>query len=364
LDIPPKLIHVITGLNDGGAEAILYQLSKRLSGFEQIVISLKGSGKYAPMLEKEGIRVYGLKGFGLLKIFSIIRKEKPDIIQTWMYHANLLGGIAGKLGGVKKIFWGIHNSTLIPGKSKSSTILVSKISAKLSNWLPTKIAIVSQEAMAVHTKAGYNKDKLVYIPNGYDVDEFKPNPEYRILFRKEFNLAEDHLVIGAVGRYDPQKDYDNLIKALEILKKQGIKFTGALVGNGLSKSNQNLETLIYQSNLQDDTILLGKRMDIPKVMNGMDILVLSSAFGEAFPNVVCEAMACGTPCVVTDVGDSAEIVDKTGWVVPPQNPVLLSNAIGKAIADYRGNKTIARKRIVDNYSIDKMMEAYQDLWKN
>jgi glycosyltransferase involved in cell wall biosynthesis len=105
------------------------------------------------------------------------------------------------------------------------------------------------------------------------------------------------------------------------------------------------------------------RMDIPKVMNGIDILVLSSA-SEAFPNVVCEAMASGTPCVVTDVGDSAIIVDKTGWVVPPQNPVLLADAIHKAIADYRGNKTIARKRIVDNYSIDKMVEAYQDLWKN
>jgi glycosyltransferase involved in cell wall biosynthesis len=361
---PTKIIHIITSLNDGGAQAILYQLVKRISTFEQMVISLKGSGKYVPMLEREGIKVYALDGMELFKIFAIICKEKPDIIQTWMYHSNLLGGIAGKLVGVKKIFWGIHHSTLIPGKSKKSTILVSKISAILSRFVPSKIAIVSKEAIPVHVKVGYAEEKLVYIPNGYDVDEFAPNPKYRNIFRKEFNLIEDHLVIGAVGRFDYQKDYKTLIKALGHLKIKGIKFKGVLVGNRISKSNEILEVLINQSNLQEELILLEKRNDIPKVMNGIDILVLSSAFGEAFPNVVCESMACGTPCVVTDVGDSAIIVDKTGWVVPPQNPILLANAIQQAIPKFKERKKMARKRIVENYTIDKMIEAYQNLWKN
>lgn len=362
-----KIIHIITSLDDGGAEAILYRTCKNLKDHQQKVISLKGKGKYGDLIEKEGIDVICIKPFNILHLFYVLFQNKPNVVQTWLYHANLIGGLVAKLVGIKKIFWGIHNSSLIPGISKYSTILLSSLSAKFSSWIPYKIIVVSKKAIKFHLDIGFEKNKMVYIPNGYDLEEFKPNIIHRNFFRREIGIEENEFLIGLVGRYDSIKDHNSFFKALSEIEKLKINISAVLVGKGITKSNKEISQDLIQQNIKSKVCLLGSRNDIPKIMNGIDILVLPS-ISEAFPNVINEAMACGTPCIVTDVGDSSLIVGDTGWIVPPKTPFQLAKAIAEAESEFRikpkweRRQFLCRERIQKNFSIDKMIKNYIAVW--
>jgi len=370
-----KIVHIITGLNDGGAEAVLYRLCKYDTTNTHVVISMMDQGKYGPLLRECGVDVYclgmprrrlKLKGLNLLR--KHLKEEKPDVIQTWMYHGDLFGGVIARISGYKSICWGIHHSTLEKGKSARSTILVAKLCSLLSHVVPAKIICCSQRAAEVHQQLGYSKNKIVVIPNGYDLDQFSPDQEARQRLRAEWGTPDDIPLLGMVARYDPQKDHVNLIKALGMLKKSGKEFRCVLVGSGVDLSNSELVAVIEDEDIQDRILLLGRRGDIPAVMNAIDINVLSSA-GEAFPNVLAEAMACGTPCITTDVGDAALIVGETGWVVPPKDPTALTGAISGAIEEmqksghWEKREIAARKRIYENFSIQAISEAYVKEWR-
>ncbi len=190
-------------------------------------------------------------------------------------------------------------------------------------------------------------------------------------FRDELNISSETLLIGHVGRYNPQKDHRTLIEAFSILKEKKLNFNAVIVGTNLDNDNHKLVKILNENNLKDDVFLLGKRSDIPYVMNGIDLFVLSSAFGEAFPNVLNESMACGTPCVATDVGDSSIIIGKTGWITNVQDPHSIANAIIKAAEEKLSNNTAwmqrkvnCRERIVENFSIEKMVNRYKEEWTN
>lgn len=362
-----KIIHIIASLDDGGAEAILYKTCKNLKDHHQKVISFKGSGKYGPFLEKEGIEVVSIGPFNILGLFYFLLKNEQDVVQTWLYHANLIGGLVAKLAGIKKIYWGIHSSSLIPGVSKYSTYILLRLSSKFSNWIPKKIIVVSEKAIKFHSDNGFEKNKMVYVPNGYDLEEFKPNINYRNFFRRELGIKENEFLIGLVGRYDPIKDYNNFFKALSKIENLKIKVSVALVGKGLTKSNKEISQDLINQNIKSKLWLLGSRNDIPKIMNGIDILVLPS-ISEAFPNVVNEAMACGTPCIVTDVGDSSLIVGDTGWIVPSKVPFQLAKAIEEAESEFKiklkwkRRQILCRERIQKNFSVDKMIKNYITIW--
>lgn len=370
-----KVMHIITGLNDGGAEAILHRICTHDKKNTHIVVSMMDKGKYGPMLQEVGIKVFclgmprGKLTFnGLWGLRKIIKNKKPDVVQTWMYHANLVGGIIARIGGIKSVCWGIHNGALTPETAALSTIAVSKLSALLSRVVPSSIICCSKNSVEVHKKAGYSKDKLVYIPNGYDITKFSPNGKKRTKVRKELGLGEEDVLLGMVARYDPLKDHANLIKALSMLKRsRKDNFYCALVGTDIDIKNIAIEEEIRRGNLTDKMILLGRRDDISDLMNAFDIHILSSQ-SEAFPNVLAEAMACGTPCVTTDVGDAAVIVGQTGWVVPPKSPKALAKAIGNAIEEskkperWSEKKIKARDRIRKNFEIDCVVEKYEDYW--
>jgi glycosyltransferase involved in cell wall biosynthesis len=174
-----------------------------------------------------------------------------------------------------------------------------------------------------------------------------------------------------VGRFDPQKDHPNLLGALAELKGKGHAVRCALVGKGLDRANASLMGSITGFGLSPDRelLLLGQRNDISTVMNALDIHLLSSAYGEAFPNVLAEAMACGTPCVTTDVGDAALIVGETGWVVPPRDSKSLAHSIRSAIKlsqdqpGWKVRQMACRKRIDTEFSIERMVCAYRDVWE-
>ena len=200
-----------------------------------------------------------------------------------------------------------------------------------------------------------------------ELDSLNQNPNLGLAIRSEFLLKKSDLVLGMVGRYDPAKDHNNLLLALSHLKSKNLEFKCLLVGKSLSTENKELFDRLTQLDLLNNVILLEQRTDIPAVMNAIDIHILSS-YSEAFPNVLAEAMACGTPCVTTDVGDAKLIVGDSGWIVPPRAPEALAAAIEAAVNEHnistkwRERKELARQRIVANFSVDKMVESYKKVW--
>ncbi len=369
-----KVLHVITDLNQGGAETVLYRLVVASMGkTEHVVVSLTDEGVYGPLFRELGVAIHVL-GFprgrvrlmGLYRLRSLIAGNKPDVVQTWMYHADLIGGLIARLAGIRAVCWGIRNSCLnSPTQSKSSRY-VAHLCSWLSSWVPAAIVSCSKEAAREHIKFGYWANKFAVIPNGYDLSRFSPQPHLGKILRGEWGVDTQLPVLGMVARWHPQKDHANLLAALSILAKVGWDFRCVLAGSGMKPSNTSLSQLISKSSLQDKIILLGPRERVPDVMNALDIHVLSSV-GEGFPNVVAEAMACGTPCVVTNVGDAALIVASTGWVVPPSDPTALAGCIEQAMLAMRSplQEKISgecRQRIVECFGIDRMVAAYEDIW--
>lgn len=368
------ILHIITSLNDGGAEAVLFRLCTADRKQRHHVISLMDMGKYGPLLEAAGVQVttIGLQRgrvtlAGFWRLYGAIRDLRPEAVQTWMYHADLLGGLAARLAGVRNVTWGIHHTTLDPQKSNRSTIFVAKACALLSRHIPRRIVCCAEKSCQVHASLGYDSARMRVIPNGYDLSVFQPDPTAGADLRQNLRLAAEAHVIGFVARFDPQKDHRTLLQALALLHKRGIAPTCLLVGTGLEPENRQLAAWIAETLPGDQIRLLGRRSDIPAVMNALDLHVMSSAFGEAFPNVLAEAMACGTPCVSTDVGDAACIVGVTGRIVPPRDPGALAEAIADMLAartapDWPERRAAARAHVAQNFSLERMVDAYEKVW--
>lgn len=368
------ILHIISNLNDGGAEAVLFRLCAHDATHRHQVVSLRDGGKYGPLLEARGIPVTCLhmpRGrvtlLGLQLLWRTLRRTRPDAVQTWMYHADLLGGIAARLAGIRDISWGIHHTMLVAGENPRGTITIAKLCAWLSRRVPRNIVCCAEKARDVHTDLGYDRGRMIVIPNGYDLSVFQPDNAAGVAVRSELGLHPDHAVIGFVARYNPQKDHDNLLKALAILREQGSCPQCLLIGSGVDRSNVELGKRIDDLGLREHVRPLGRRNDMPAVMNALDVHVMPSAFGEAFPNVLSEAMACGTPCVSTDVGDAATIIGETGWIVPPSDPWALAEAIKQALeeretAGWAIRRQAARARVETNFSIERMVKSYGTVW--
>jgi glycosyltransferase involved in cell wall biosynthesis len=222
--------------------------------------------------------------------------------------------------------------------------------------------------MDVHEVLGYDRSKMRFIPNGYNLSDFKPGLDHQGEMKGSLVSYQSIPLIGTVGRFDPQKDHTNLLDALAMLRDRGLAFRCVLVGTGLDFSNSQIVEWIAQRGLMHYVQLLGRRNDIPNIMNALDLHVLPSA-SEAFPNVVAEAMACGTPCVVTDVGDAAYIVGDTGWVVPPGDSKELAAAIAAALNEkfsdcngWQQRCQNSRDRIQNKFDIQTMVKNYQQVW--
>lgn len=371
-----KLLHVITGLNDGGAEGTLYRLCVHNPDYDHVVVSMIDRGKYGQLLVEAGVEVHCLgmrqgrpSVGGVLQLMRIIRACKPNAVQTWLYHADLIGGVVAKACGVKRVFWGIRHDNLSAGVVKRSTAWVAKICAYLSWVLPTRIVSCSEKAVLSHVKLGYKESIFTVIPNGYNLEKLRPDVDARRRFRSELGCASTDFLVGMVARFDLQKDHENLIRALGQVKRAGKRFRCVLIGTGMDAENASLKEWIRSEGLEGLIALLGRRNDIVDVMNGLDVHVLSS-LGEAFPNVLAEAMACGTPCVTTRVGDAGLIVGGCGWVVEPRTPADLADALVEARTlwemnpmEWRDKQVASRKHVVNNFSVERMCESYSSLWE-
>jgi glycosyltransferase involved in cell wall biosynthesis len=371
-----KILHVITTLVQGGAEAVLFRLIVASTpALEHVVVSMSGDAYYVPKLRSAGIEVHTLnmpRGrltlSGLLRLRRLIIDPRPDVVQTWMYHADLVGGLIARWAGVP-VVWGVRNSNLDTNTSSVSARIVARVCGLISGWLPDAIICCSAKAARIHQVIGYCAEKFAIIPNGVDITRFAPDAAVRMRTRMAWGIQPDQRLVGMVARWDPQKDHDTLLHALTHLTNRGVIFRFVLVGTGMSQDNAELCGIIDRLGLRDRMILAGPHEDIPAVMNAIDLHVLSSAYGEAFPSVVAEAMACGTPSVVTDVGDSAQIVGTTGWVVPPKDAEALAQGIQDALItlDASGREVlgqVTRTRVQERYGLKRMVDAYVALWKS
>lgn len=374
---PLRVLHIITGLGQGGAESVLFRLATYPeANVEHVVVSLTDEGIYGERLRAAGVAVHvlGMKRGrvslgGFLALRALIAAERPDAVQTWMYHADLIGGLAARLAGMRAIAWGIRNSGEHLERSSHSARMVLRACALLSGRIPKAIVCAAQKSAERHADKGYDRARMVVIANGYDLSRYAPDAEARSRVRAQWGVPQDVPAIGCVARWDPLKDHANLLRAIAALVRDGrdAGLRCVLIGRGMDTDNAELGALVDKLGLRDRLVLAGPSDDVPAAMNGLDLHVLSSC-AEGFPNVVAEAMACGIYCVVTDVGDAAYIVGDAGVVVPPEQPEALARGIETALREVaaRGRERAGeagRARVLENFDIARMVQSYIAVWR-
>jgi glycosyltransferase involved in cell wall biosynthesis len=371
-----KVLHIIIGLDIGGAELMLKRLVESHQGnpdYGHSVISLTGIGKVGLDLRASGIEVMSLSMRSALdaprilwRLVKLIRSIRPDIVQTWMYHADLLGGLAARLAGTRQIIWGVRCSGLTPA-GKPMTQRIVSLCSWTSYFLPKAIVCCAETARLVHKNQGYDDSKMLVIPNGYDLSRFSVNSTMRDESRRDFGFNDDEVVVGIVGRFDPLKDYRNFLRAAAIVATKIEKVKFLMVGRRINLENSELKKWLDEDGFASRFLLLGERSDVPECMAAMDMLCMSSSKEEGFPNVVCEAMAMSVPCVATDSGDASEIIADTGRIVPPGDSNALADALISMITRGTSERTrlglLARRRIEQNYSIAVARTRFEDVYK-
>jgi glycosyltransferase involved in cell wall biosynthesis len=369
-----KVMHIITTLGPAGAETMLFRIASGMDGtrFENEVVSLTGILDLAERMREIGVRVrtLGMKTslpnpLLVMRLAQWIRESKPDVIHTWMYHANLIGSLAAFLAGDVPVVWGIHHSTFDSRFDKRRTMLVNRACGLLSRRLAARIVCCSEASLRTHKRLSYAVEKLEVIPNGFDLEQVRPDPAARGSLRGELGIPADALVIGMAARFHPHKDHRNFIQAAGRLHKRMPALHFLLCGMDITRQNTQLAGWIDAAGIRECCHLLGHRKDVSRLFAGMDVAT-SSSRSEAFPIAVGEAMACETPCVVTDVGDSALIVGETGTVVAPRDPHALAEAWRKLIeagAAVRCRLGIAaRRRVQQHFALPAIVERYQAIY--
>lgn len=366
---PHKLVFIITGLSTGGAEVMLLKLLERLpERFAPSVISLTTMGEIGPRLEALGIPVTALgarPGPGalplLLRLTIDLRRRRPDLVHTWMYHADLLGGLAARLAGVPAVAWGIRNNRLDAATASRSTRVVVRACALLSRLVPHGIVSCSEEARRLHVELGYDARKVVVLPNGFDLTRLLPDAAARSSLRGELGLEVDTPLVGLVGRWHPMKNQAGFFRAAARVLERHPRTRFVLAGAGLEPGNAALERAAAAAGVGPALHLLGLRQDVPRLLAALDVMA-SSSVSEAFPNVLGEAMACGVPCAVTDAGDSAYIVGETGRVAALHDMEQLGDHIAALLelapAQRRLLGEAARARVAAHFEISDVVARY------
>lgn len=363
--------HVIIGLNIGGAELMLKRLIDYFNTHEQttrhVVISLTTIGPIGLSLKTAGIEVYCI-GFGSKKhwtavwhLYKTIRLIKPDIIQTWMYHSDLVGGVIGRLAGCKNVIWGIRATEIY----NQRTIKIRFLCAQLSRWLPNVIVCVAKVSYKTHVKLGYFEKKMVVIPNGFELQTLTASPEEKLSLRASCGIKTSDIVIGILGRFDRDKDHNNFVQAARLLAVQMKSVRFLMVGRNLDDKNDELIGWISETGFADRFVLLGERRDVPACLAAMDVFCLSS-ITEGFPNVLGEAMAMRKLCVATDAGDAAFLLGDCGVIVPCNNSQALSNGV-LSLLNLSPNEQIAlgeraHNRIVAEFAMKQSMALFSNLY--
>ena len=369
-----KVVHLITGLANGGSETMLWKLLSRMdsSRFANIVVSMDSRGEVGRRIERLGIPVFALRMnpgvpslLGLIRLIGLLRAQKPDVLQTWLYHADLLGLVAGKICRVPAIAWNVRCADLDREDHPLHLWLSLRILARTSA-LPEAVIVNSVAGRLANERLGYKPKRWKLIPNGFELDIFQPSEEARQLIRRELEVTADTLLVGLVARFHFMKDHSTFLRAARRLHKIRPDVHFVLVGRNVDIQNAILMEQISVLNLDEYVHLLGARADIPVVTAALDVASCTS-YSEGFPNVIGEAMACGVPCVVTDVGDCAKIIGDAGIVVPPRDCDAIADGWRVLLTMPEEERRMlgmrGRSRIASMFDIDQIIRRYETLYQ-
>jgi glycosyltransferase involved in cell wall biosynthesis len=298
------------------------------------------------------------------KLVRLIRAAKPDIVQTWMYHADFLGGIAARLAANKRVIWGVR-TTDIGSAGTRLTVALAKVCAWMSYFVPKSIVCAAEASRRSHISVGYDSSRMVVVPNGFDVSRLVAAPEQVASLRNTYPFGSDALVFGCLGRFHPAKDHRNFVRAAGLVAKRVPNAVFVMIGGGLDANNAELAGWIAETGCADRFVLLGQRTDVPVCLASLDVFCMPSRT-EGFPNVVGEAMAMGVPCVVTDVGDAAMLIGDTGRVVPKEDSKALADGLlefAQMAPEARQEFGLrARARIYSTFTMVQSREQFETLY--
>jgi glycosyltransferase involved in cell wall biosynthesis len=367
-----KIIHIITSLNVGGAEQALKRLLLTTPDAQRntLVISLKNLGKIGEGLQSRGFEVVALnmRSFlafpvGIFRLYRIIRQFQPDIVQTWLYHADLIGGVVAKIAGVKCIIWGIRTTELDSGSKL--TAWIRKLLARLSYVIPAKIVCVAEASRKKHIALGYDPSKMVVIGNGFEVSQMHSTPELRAALRLSAGLSDGDVVIGTLGRLSQVKGQDVFVRSAGLIAQEYPNVRFLMVGRGLEPVNETLMQWINATGFADRFVLMGERRDVAVVLSAMDIFCLPSR-SEGFPNVLGEAMAMGLPCVSTDVGDAGVLLGDTGILVQKDDYEALAVGLKQMLDMSQDERTAlgerARLRVQNEFTLEQTRKKFEAVY--
>ena len=369
-----KIVHIIIGLNIGGAELMLKKLVENPSDeFKHIIISLTDEGEIGNELIGNGFDVYCLRlkknnflWLGPIRLIRLLKIINPNVVQTWMYHSDFIGGVCAKLLGVNNILWSIRSLDITKGGSKF-TIYIRKILVLLSYVIPKKIVCAAKESEKLHIKLGYNKKIMMTIPNGFSNDKFKCD-DYNIEnIKKELNI-KDEFLITSIARFNEIKNHQLFISVCgELIRNIDNNVLFLMVGKDIDHKNEKIMKWINATGAPEKFILLGERKDITDILTFSDIYCLHS-FSEGFPNVLCEAMCAGTVCIATDVGDARFILNDNRFIVDSDNhhdllnKVLYLMSLGEKQLKYIGKKN--KERMKSEFMLEKTIEKYNEIYSS
>ncbi|MBK6972150.1 MAG: glycosyltransferase [Sterolibacteriaceae bacterium] len=366
-----RVLFITTGLGTGGAERMLVKLIESLGcrGVECRTVSLLDAGSQGDNIRDLGVvvdelRMNRVSGM-LLALFRIVRvmwSFKPDVVQGWMYHGNLGAMIAWLFRPRRcRLFWGIRHSPYALSQEPWLTRQLIRLGAMLSG-LPQRLIYNSRVSVELHSAIGYAAKHAIVIPNGFNLLRFHADPERRNRKRGELGIAPETPVVGVVARNHPMKDHGSLVEAAVRVRQDFPAVLFLLAGSGIDSSNTRLADRIAARGLNPNFLLLGEVSDTENLYPAMDVCALSSSWGEAFPNVLGEAMASGIPCVSTDVGDARLILGDTGTTVPSRDSAALAEAISRMLGlDDAARRQLgerASERIGRLFSLDAVSDAY------
>lgn len=370
---PIKVTHVLPGLDIGGAELMLTHLVSGMDPFrfENRVISMTSNGVLGERLTRMGIEVTAM-GMGsvpdpisVARLALRLRRDAPDVVQTWLYAADLVGGIVARSIGIRNIVWNIRQSAPRRHQDPLRHVWTSRACAMFSSFVPRSILSCSEDGRRSHQALGYTK-AIEVIPNGFDLYALGRDPMAAHSVRTELAIGTKASLVGMVARSDPVKGHRDFLEAASQVIHQQPDAHFLLCGEGVVATNTELATWTRLPQLAGRVHLLGRRSDVPRLLAALDVFV-SSSHSEGFPNVIGEAMASSVPCVVTDVGDSASLLGGSGLVVPSQSPQDLANAIISVLtlAPEARNAmgAAARRRVEKHYSIPTIVDRYSHFYE-
>lgn len=372
-----RVAHVITSLDTGGAQMMLHKLLTHIDdrSFRSAVISLAPAGPMTSAFHGVAERIESLdieaRPFSLLRagrLRPILREWKPDIVQTWMYHANVIGGLVARVSGTAPVIWNIRASGYERSSSRQSHTIAPSVraGALLSRFVPRRIVYCSERAVEFHRQIGYSSSEAAVIANGFDIQAFQPDETTRQSLRRELGIGDDTLLVGLVARFRPIKNHEFFFDAARTITDQRSDTHFVLCGDEMTRANAAAMSLVERHGLGDRCHLLGPRQDIARITAALDIAT-SSSFGEGFPNSIGEAMACGVPCVATDVGDTAYLIGDTGLVVPRDEPAAFAEACLRLLREPELRARLgreARRRVAEHFEIGAITRRYEALYRD